>query len=114
MTAARVLDLRCEHLVDPLVLGVSRPRLSWRTETDAEGWEQSAYQVEVVDADTGEVLWDSGLPVICSNPLPIPPLTSRPQPLSSDRRCPRDLIRDQCVPFCVPLWRKVRVVSLPS
>jgi alpha-L-rhamnosidase len=60
MTPARVLDLRCEHLVDPLGIGVARPRLSWRTETDAEGWEQSAYQIEVVDADTGRVLWDSG------------------------------------------------------
>jgi alpha-L-rhamnosidase len=46
--------------VEPLGLGVARPRLSWRTETDATGWFQSAYQIEVRDAGRGAALWDSG------------------------------------------------------
>lgn len=55
----RVVGLRCEHLLDPLGLGVARPRLSWRTETEIEGWPQSAYQIEVRGPD-GATLWDSG------------------------------------------------------
>ncbi len=80
MTAARVVDLRCEHLVDPLGLGVFRPRLSWRTEMDAEGWEQSAYRIEVTDEDGGGTLWDSGRVVSRESVLVSyggPPLCSR-------------------------------------
>ena len=60
MSSTRVVGLRCEHLVNPLGLGVSRPRLSWRTETDAERWLQSAYQIEVRDPDSAATLWNSG------------------------------------------------------
>src|SRR3972149_1201368 len=80
MATIRVVGLRCEHLLNPLGLGVARPRLSWRTETDAEGWLQSAYQIEVRDLDSGATLWDSG-PVDSGGSLFIryegPPLTSR-------------------------------------
>ncbi|WP_432117519.1 family 78 glycoside hydrolase catalytic domain [Streptomyces sp. bgisy032] len=44
-----------EHHREPLGIGESRPRLSWRTETDTPGWRQAAYQIELVD-DTGAVL----------------------------------------------------------
>lgn len=60
MSSTAVVGLRCEHLMNPRGLGVSGPRLSWRTETDAEGWLQSAYQIEVRDPDNAATLWDSG------------------------------------------------------
>jgi alpha-L-rhamnosidase len=43
-----VRDLRAEHRRDALGIGAARPRLSWRTETDADGWWQAAYDVECV------------------------------------------------------------------
>ena len=48
-----------EHHREPLGIGESRPRLSWRTETDAPGWTQQAYRVEITDRD-GRVLTDTG------------------------------------------------------
>jgi alpha-L-rhamnosidase len=38
---------------EPLGIGERSPRLSWRTETDAAGWRQSAYEIEVTGADGG-------------------------------------------------------------
>jgi alpha-L-rhamnosidase len=54
-----VTGLRCEHLVDPLGIGITRPRLSWRTETAVRAWRQAAYEVEAVDDDTEAILWSS-------------------------------------------------------
>lgn len=73
----RVTAPRFEHLAEPLGIGVARPRLSWATETDREGWLQAAYQVEVA-REIGEAasVWveesDSVL-----QPWPFPPLASR-------------------------------------
>lgn len=63
LVAMKVVDLRVEHRrgADTLGIWASRPRLSWRTETDARDWRQRAYEIEVVDADTGEEVWSSGL-----------------------------------------------------
>ncbi len=55
-----VVDLRCEHHVDPLGIDVVRPRLSWRTETDVPDWTQVAYEIEAWDAVTGGPVWSSG------------------------------------------------------
>ncbi|MEX1255404.1 MAG: family 78 glycoside hydrolase catalytic domain [Dehalococcoidia bacterium] len=80
MSVPQAVDLRCEHLTNPLGTGVARPRLSWRTATDLEGWTQSAYQVEVRDVDAGEVLWDSGRVASAESvlvPYDGPPLRSR-------------------------------------
>ncbi len=60
MSTLSVAGLRCEHLANPLGLGVASPRLSWRAQTDQETWTQGAYQIEVRDAGTGGPLWDSG------------------------------------------------------
>jgi alpha-L-rhamnosidase len=56
----RVVGLRCEHHVDPLGIDVVQPRLSWRTETEVPDWAQSAYELEVHDATTGDQVWSTG------------------------------------------------------
>ncbi|MEU3616356.1 glycoside hydrolase family 78 protein [Streptomyces sp. NPDC006872] len=48
-----------EHHREPLGIGESAPRLSWRTVTDATDWRQAAHQVEIAAAD-GTVLADTG------------------------------------------------------
>ena len=63
-----VTDLRCEHLVNPLGIDDSIPRLSWKLAATTEGLRglrQSAFQVLVasdrllLDRNRGD-LWDSG------------------------------------------------------
>ena len=67
--AASTLDhLRCEHLVDPLGIDTTQPRLSWElraVDAEARGLSQSAYQVQVASsvgllAAGKPNLWDSG------------------------------------------------------
>jgi alpha-L-rhamnosidase len=68
-----------EHHREPLGIGESRPRLSWRTETDAPDWTQHAYRIETTDAD-GTVLTDTGRVVSADSVLvawPGPALGSR-------------------------------------
>lgn len=48
-----------EHHREPLGIGESAPRLSWRTVTVAADWRQAAHQVEITAAD-GTVLVDTG------------------------------------------------------
>lgn len=64
----KAVQLCCEYLSNPLAVGLSTPRLSWRLEasdTGARGARQTAYQIlaassaEKLVADTGD-LWDSG------------------------------------------------------
>jgi len=58
-------SLRCEYLQNPLGIDETKPRLSWRVESDIRGKKQAAYQVlvasseERLDAEDGD-LWDSG------------------------------------------------------
>jgi len=61
------VDLRTEHLVDPIGIDVSVPRLSWRMDDPAHatGRKQSAYRVLVAPSKEQLVaeeadLWDSG------------------------------------------------------
>ncbi len=57
--------LRCEYRVNPLGIGVSKPRLSWIVESAERGQFQTAYQLIVsstklnLENNTGD-LWDSG------------------------------------------------------
>ncbi|HWQ12911.1 MAG TPA: glycoside hydrolase family 78 protein [Roseiflexaceae bacterium] len=46
-----IADLRFEHRRDALGVGVARPRLSWLVATDATGWRQAAYEIEVYGPD---------------------------------------------------------------
>jgi alpha-L-rhamnosidase len=48
-----------EHHREPLGIGESAPRLSWRTVTDAVDWRQAAHQMEITAAD-GTAVADTG------------------------------------------------------
>lgn len=56
--------LTCEHRLNPLGIGVRRPRLSWTLVTDdphLRDARQTAYQIQVTTAlDDGAPVWDSG------------------------------------------------------
>lgn len=57
--------LRCEHAASPLIgLDVETPRFSWAIppsdDGEAYGVVAARYQVQVVDAVTAKVVWDSG------------------------------------------------------
>ena len=62
---AKLADLRCEYLVNPLGIDTLNPRLSWIIGSDKRGEKQTAYQVlvasspEALAEDQGD-LWDSG------------------------------------------------------
>jgi alpha-L-rhamnosidase len=61
----RVVGLKVDYLDQPLGLDNSRPRLSWRLESDARNVRQSAYRIFVASNEStlkegrGD-LWDSG------------------------------------------------------
>ena len=48
------VGLRCESTANPLGVDASKPRLSWRIDSEEAGMRQTAYQIEVTGA------WDSG------------------------------------------------------
>ncbi|MFG1995346.1 glycoside hydrolase family 78 protein [Actinoplanes sp. NPDC048988] len=78
-SGVRVLAPRIEHHTEPLGIGESAPRLSWRVETAATGWRQQAYEIEAVTTD-GAHLWTSGRiasPDSVLMPWPGPVLRSR-------------------------------------
>jgi alpha-L-rhamnosidase len=53
-TAAKVADLRFEHLRETIGMGVAKPRLSWTAEASAPGWRQNAYELEAERGKAGE------------------------------------------------------------
>ena len=55
-------SLSVEHRRDGDLLGIGQaaPRLSWTTSTDASGWRQAAYEVEVSTPGQGREPWSSG------------------------------------------------------
>lgn len=59
------VGLRCEHMVDPMGIDETSPRLSWRMEDSREGARQSAYQIVAASTAQGLAsapdLWDSGV-----------------------------------------------------
>lgn len=56
-----VVDLRCEYLRNPVGIGVTRPRISWRLQTEEKGILQSAYRIQVAeDPQFAKLVWDSG------------------------------------------------------
>ncbi len=81
MTSTNRLHVRVEHYRDTFGIGADRPRLSWIVETEAQGWHQAAYEIELYDADgnlrgqTGRVESDQSVLV----DWPFEPLTSREQ-----------------------------------
>ena len=51
---ANVKRLRAEYGANTGALGAPEPRLSWHVESDAAGCEQRAYEIAVLDVDTGD------------------------------------------------------------
>jgi alpha-L-rhamnosidase len=82
--------LRCEHLVNPVGIDVTVPRLSWQMEdpAHARGRAQSAYRVmvssskQLLDKDQGD-LWDSGK--VSSSQSHLVPYSGKP--LGSHTEC---------------------------
>ena len=67
---------RFEHRTDAgpvLGLGASTPRLSWTVEQADPGWEQTAYEIEVVRNGTPQVFRVQGREQVLV-PWPAPPL----------------------------------------
>jgi alpha-L-rhamnosidase len=63
--SVQLTSLRCEYLVNPLGLGVVRPRLSWEMLDDRRGARQTAYHVLVASSrdklnDVDADVWNSG------------------------------------------------------
>ena len=59
--SVRVEELRCEHLENPIGIGVRQPRLSWKLVSGDPGERQTAYQIRAGQTANGEPgLWDSG------------------------------------------------------
>jgi alpha-L-rhamnosidase len=60
-----VYDLRCENLTNPLGIGTPYPRFSWKTKSERNGTEQTAFQL-LVSSDSSLLneksadLWNSG------------------------------------------------------
>ncbi|MGN7251701.1 family 78 glycoside hydrolase catalytic domain [Arthrobacter sp. SAFR-014] len=70
--------LRFEHHEEPFGIGKDRPRLSWQVRTDAPGWVQKAYELELGPAEGTLVSYgrvDSTEQLL--QPWPAAPLASR-------------------------------------
>ncbi len=50
-THLSVTGLRAEYLTDPVGIGTTAPRLSWRLESDARNTMQAAYQIQVATSE---------------------------------------------------------------
>jgi len=83
-----VVDLTCEYRTDPLGIGETVPRLSWKLESSARGRRQTAYHILVASSrenlarDVGD-LWDTGF--IESDRTTL--VEYEGKPLSSRMRC---------------------------
>ena len=69
------VDLRCEHLVDPMGIDEINPRLSWRMDDSRKGARQTAYRITAATSleklESRPDLWDSKK-VKCDDSLDIP------------------------------------------
>jgi alpha-L-rhamnosidase len=55
-------DLTCEHLDNPLGMGVKEPRLSWKVQASKKNMIQSAYEIRISESSSisDNIFWDSG------------------------------------------------------
>src|SRR5262245_18955718 len=65
MSSSKIINLRCEYLVEPLGIDEREPRLSWAIESERRGARQIAYRLRVASSvealKQGKAdLWDSG------------------------------------------------------
>ncbi|GHS91615.1 alpha-rhamnosidase [Bacteroidia bacterium] len=62
----KIVDLQCEHLVDPLGIDTKCPRFSWQIESSKKGVSQTAFRI-LVGTDSASLkegknlVWDSGI-----------------------------------------------------
>lgn len=77
--SVHVHPVTIEHHRHPLGIGESRPRLSWVTDTDEQGWKQRAYELELVRGDDPDAVSTSRVDSIESVLIAWPwaPLESR-------------------------------------
>lgn len=56
----KIVELLCEYQHNPIGIGVTNPRLSWRMESDERAAAQTAYEIEIA-ADEGfaSIIWQS-------------------------------------------------------
>ena len=54
----KVCGLKVENMDSPLGIGVTKPRFSWRTESDIQGFIQDSYNIKLYEDTT--CVWDSG------------------------------------------------------
>lgn len=57
-STAALYDLRVDDLYNPVGIDDTDPAFSWKTNSNALGWRQTAYQIIVKQKDT--TVWDSG------------------------------------------------------
>jgi alpha-L-rhamnosidase len=87
-TGMRTVQLKCEHLTNPLGIEAAQPRLSWVLESDQRGQAQTAYQILVatsqqkLGANNGDK-WDSGK-ITSDNSVEVP---YQGNALASGERC---------------------------
>ncbi|MEN8155765.1 MAG: family 78 glycoside hydrolase catalytic domain [Bacteroidota bacterium] len=60
-----VSDLKCEHLINPVGIDTSVPRLSWKLQSGEDNVYQTAYEIvvstEISDINKGDgIIWESG------------------------------------------------------
>ncbi|WP_462409541.1 family 78 glycoside hydrolase catalytic domain [Neobacillus sp. Marseille-QA0830] len=63
MTGLTVNALTCEYKNNPLGIDITRPRISWKMESDRRGTMQTAYHIQVTTEreDFSEPIWDTGM-----------------------------------------------------
>jgi alpha-L-rhamnosidase len=88
LTGMKAVQLKCEHLTDPLGVEAPQPRLSWVLESNDRGQLQTAFQILVatslqkLEADRADK-WDSGQ-IASDNSVEVP---YKGSPLTSGERC---------------------------
>ncbi len=74
MPPAPPIDLRCEHLLDPVGVDTPRPRFSWHVESPKRGDSPTGFHIlvasaaELAESGIGD-FWDSGLVEAADGPL---------------------------------------------
>ncbi|MGJ7031862.1 family 78 glycoside hydrolase catalytic domain [Niabella hirudinis] len=58
--AQKIVNLQCEHLVNPLGIDNKTPRFSWILDDPKTGAVQTSYRI-IVAKETGEEVWNSGV-----------------------------------------------------
>ncbi len=55
----QVRDIRVEYRKNPIGLDVKKPRFSWKLISEKQNCLQEAYQIRIVETDSGKCVWDT-------------------------------------------------------